>query len=288
MLLRFMIAFLLAAQVTVAQAEDVCEIIYSPIPHINAEQATGSQRLEDIFKLNFSAQQALFVSLINVTDSFFAAAPYIKNTISEVESHRLVIGGYEGITTPSISMKVRLNPAVSNKMAAMKTIAAAMGYFYIQDSVLIICPDDGQVNATDSYSFSLQDTGEKMFFTDANAQLFFGLMIGAFNSPEGLGYTYYKDSGTFSTLVPISSASKDTEVFKDISHLLESLSQGNVRIGISQHKVDIAFPHNDWAAQPQGGTFKEIVAGNFSENNLAVHRKTFLDVLDHHIKTNVQ
>ncbi|PCI31913.1 MAG: hypothetical protein COB54_08540 [Alphaproteobacteria bacterium] len=290
MLLRFMIPLLLAAQVSVAkaQAEDVCEIIYSPIPHISAGQATGSERLEDVFKLGFAAQQALFLSLIKVTDSFFAAAPYITETISQVESHELVIGGYEGITTPSISMKVRLNPAVGNKMAAMETIAAAMGYFYIQDSVLIICPDDGQVNVTDSYSFSLEDTGEKPFFTDDNAPLFFGLMIGAFNGPDGLGYTYYKDSSTFSTLVAIASVSEDAAVFKGITRMLETLSHGDVRIGISQHKVDIAFPHNDWAAQPQGGAFKEVVADSFSENNLAVHRKKFLDVLDQHIKGNFQ
>lgn len=270
-----------------AAAEDVCEIIYSPIPHINAVEATGKTRLQKVFALTTSEQEAFFRALLPVTEAFFDGAPYVRATLSGVSGHGLVTGGYEGITTPSISMKVRLNSSIEDKMAAMQKIAAALAFFYIQDSVLVICPDDGQVNDTDSYSFDLVDRGDVSFFSAKNAQLFFGLMIGAFNGPQDLGYTFYEKRGVFSTLVSLGNLDRDQKVLADIAVTLKHLSQGRVDIGLIRHKVDIAFPHNDWANSPQGSGFKAIMAGEFSEENLSRYRQKFLNLIDQHTRSAV-
>ncbi|PHZ85393.1 hypothetical protein [Paremcibacter congregatus] len=283
MMKRLLLICLFSFQTHTVMAEDVCEIIYSPIPHINAAVATGEDRLEGVFKLNTRQQEDLFKSLVTVTDSFFSSSPYVENIISEVKSHKLVSGGYEGITTPSISMTVALDDRVTDKMQAMQKIAAAMAFFFIQDSVLVICPDDGKITETDSYSFDLHDQGGKQFLSAENAQLFFGMMIGMFNGPQDLGYTYYASRGVFSTLVPLSSVDHDRRVLEKLSATLKDLTQGQVDLAITPHRVDIAFPHNDWASDPQGGHLKDIMGNSFSLENLLSHRQKFLQHLDQHI-----
>ena len=89
---RLLLICLFSFQTHTVMAEDVCEIIYSPIPHINAAVATGEDRLEGVFKLNNRQQEDLFKSLVTVTDSFFSSSPYVENIISEVKSHKLVSG----------------------------------------------------------------------------------------------------------------------------------------------------------------------------------------------------
>ena len=159
-------------------------------------------------------------------------------------------------------------------------MAAYIGYVYAQDSTLVICADEPVENWQRVISTELVDSGEEKFLTEDNVPLFFGMMIGASNGPEELGYTFYKESKTFSTFAESKRDAGEESVIEEISAWLTQISNGDVELAISTRPLWIFFPHNDWQAEPNGASYLRYMERGKVSSILLQRRQQFLDDVD--------
>ncbi|SEL05739.1 hypothetical protein SAMN05216262_10576 [Colwellia chukchiensis] len=255
-----------------------CEIIYAPHPHKTAVKAIGAQRLNKTLSLSFADMVYFSEAFMPMTQSIVESVIAQDSAKIDLLSHEVMLGGYEGESIPSVVIKTRLH-GKENAQTLLK-VAAKIGYIYAQDSVLVICDDniDGAFQATTS--IELTDQGKETFLNQDNAPLLFGMMMGAHNRVEGLGYSYYKESKVFSTFVDLTTQSQEMQVINDLVNWLENLSHADISLKVTPKPIWIFFPHNTWSTDQQGQGYYQYLDGMQSSEQLLEKRQQFLDKID--------
>ena len=252
-----------------------CELMYAAHPHKKAIVAIGENRLKETLSFNFDEMTEFSREFMPMTLEIASLSGDDSVRINEQE---LVLGGYEGVTIPSVV--IRVSVLRKEGYAALLRIASHIGYVYAQDSTLVICATK-LVDGWDKVSsLEVVDQGKVNFFTERNVPLFFGLMIGAFNGPERLGYTFYKDSKIFSTFSESGRSLRGNSVIESLSVWLNELSNGDVDLSISSGPVSIFFPHNDWETNPEGESFQHYMEQGRLNPVLVKNRERYIQRLD--------
>jgi len=255
-----------------------CEIIYAPHPHKTAINAIGAERLNKTLSLSFTGMVQVSEAFIPMTQALIEEVIAEDNASIALLGHDVMLGGYEGESIPSVVIKTKFTG--EENTASLLKIAAEIGFIYAQDSVLVIC--DYQVDSAfhATTSVELTDQGRKSFIDENSAPLLFGMMIGAHNGVENLGYSYFKDTKVFSTFVDLASADKEMLVINDLVSWLQELSQGEVSLNVTAKPIWIFFPHNKWSINQQGQGFYPYLDANDINKKLMDKRQLFLNKMD--------
>lgn len=259
-------------------AAAVCEIMYAAHPHEKAVAAVGAHRLEQTQVFNFDEMTAFSQAFMPSTQAIAEDVAESSGESLRILEQELVLGGYEGETIPSVVIRASVHGDMG--YAALVRMAAQIGYVYAQDSTLVLCPDEPVESWRRVTSVEIVDKGTEEFFKEENVPLFFGMMIGAFNGPERLGYTFYKDSKTFSTLAESERSSTEGSVLEQLSDWLTELSNGDIELAISTRQLWIFFPHNDWRDEPQGGAYIRYMESSEVDPLLEQRRQQYLNDVD--------
>ncbi len=255
----------------------VCQIIYSPIPHVTSGHIIGQDNLDSIFRLKSDDKRRFFRSLADITEGLVTAT--IDPTGSwERQPVEEVVGGYEGKTSPSLNL--RFLSRQGGEISQLEQVADAIGYVYAQDSVLVQCSDDGIRNDTDAVTVVVKNGTSRPFLDSDGAPILFGIMIALNNGPENLGYTYYPESGRFETLEKNVEARKTEKILEAASQQLMRISDGEVSLDISVEALEVSFPHNSWSTARQGESYLSRLPIEVDRQILAEHRQRFLDTID--------
>lgn len=257
-----------------------CEIMYAAHPHYKAVLAIGEERLKQTTSLSYQETAEFSQAFIPLTDDIIHSLIAPSNNDIKVSGQALVLGGYEGETVTSVAIKTTVFSETGHEK--LLKLAAHIGYVYAQDSTLVICEGnvyDVDKNWTQLRSIEIKDQGKTLFFAEKNVPIFFGMMIGAFNSPENVGFTFYKDAKVFSTLAGSANASKELAVVEKLASWLNDLSNGAVELNIATKDTWVFFPHNDWEQAPLGESYKNYMAQE-SIAGLEQKRQAFLQAID--------
>jgi hypothetical protein len=255
----------------------VCEVMYAAHPHSKAITALGEQRLSVINNLSFESMTAFSQRFMPMTRAIADDVADHQKTI-KVLGQELVLGGYEGESIPSVALRVSVSDAQG--YPALLNMAAHIGYVYAQDSVLVICSDQPPGNWEKASNVKVIDGGREKFLNDKNVPLLYGLMMGTFNSPKELGYTYYKDSKIFTTLAISGRPPGELQAMNSLSNWLFMLSNGNVNLDVNKENVWIFFPHNDWEKHPKGGAYLQYMFNAELNSELIRHQLNFIQEVD--------
>ena len=129
-------------------------------------------------------------------------------------------------------------------------------------------------------STQITDIGRETFLDEQNVPLLFGMMIGALNSPDGVGYTFYQDSKIFSTFAESGTDVSEYSVIQEIVDWLNVLSNGDVELESSRRPVWVFFPHNDWSSKSDGEAYYEHMRQKSVSPVLRQRREQFLRDID--------
>lgn len=270
-----------AAELANTAAENAavqCEVMYAAHPHKKAVAAVGVDRISQTLSFDFEEMTAFSQAFIPNTQAIAEDIARSSGKSLRLLAQQLVLGGYEGETIPSVVIRVAVREAAG--YAALVRMAAHIGYVYAQDSTLVICADEPVESWRKVNSVEIVDKGAEKFFKEENVPLFFGLMIGAFNGPERLGYTFYRDSKTFSTLAESERSPGEGSIIEGLSDWLAELSNGDVELAVSTRPLWIFFPHNDWRAEPEGGSYLRYMNRGEVSPLLKQRRRQYLQDVD--------
>ena len=256
----------------------VCEVMYAAYPHEKAVAAIGEQRLKQTQSFDFNEMRVFSKAFMPTTQAIAEDVARSSGESLRILGQKIVLGGYEGASLPSVVIRTAVRGKVG--YTALVKMAAHIGYIYAQDSTLVICADEPVENWQNVTSLEVTDNGEEEFLNEDNVPLFFGMMIGAFNGPERLGYTFYKESKTFSTLAASDRSPGEYAVVKQLSDWLTELSNGDVELAISTRSLWIFFPHNDWQENPEGQAYFNYMERGLENRLLAQRRQQYLDDID--------
>lgn len=257
-----------------------CEIMYASHPHPKAIIAVGSERLKQVSTLSYEETAEFSKTFIPLTNDIISSLVGSSNKSIKVKEQELILGGYEGETVTSVVIKtVVFNDKGQNTLLKL---AAHIGYVYAQDSTLVICsdkPSSVDDNWTPLRSIEIKDEGKEDFFKEKNVPIFFGMMIGAHNSPDNLGYTFYKNSKIFSTLASSTHGKEELDVLSGLANWVKDISDGDISLNISSKDTWVFFPHNDWESNPLGKSYKKYININ-AIKGLDIKRQQFLNRVD--------
>ena len=256
----------------------ICEVMYAPHPHHKAAEVIGEDRLEQTLALDFDDMAAFSLEFMASTNDIAQDVAMSSGGMLEILDQSLVTGGYEGETIPSVVIRTSVHG--DSGYADLIRMAARIGYVYVQDSTLVICPDEPVEDWEKLISVEVTDSGNETFFDSDSVRLFYGMMIGAFNGHEGLGYTFYEESGTFSTLAESSLESGGDSIIESIADRLYELSNGDVEFEVTRRSVWVFYPHNDWTTNPSGDSYVAFMDDGVVSDVTARRRVEFLSSVD--------
>ena len=255
---------------------DRCELFYETRPHKNAKKTINPGLIRAAASLSSADVYRFTESLVPLTDRLLSDAVESYGDTLTVRSHEIVQGGYEGITSSSVVLRITLNDQTAYQ--SLSDLAARIGYLYVQDSTLVACENISAEGWLDTESYELSDTQDsQQFWNEKNAALFFGLMIGASNDPDDIGYTYYPEAGIFLTFVD---SDQEKEMVNSLVEWVEGLSEGSIDIAAINKRLKIFFPHNDWDAYPEGESYQKALQSDAVLDDLNGYRKLYIQKLD--------
>ena len=265
------------------KSDSSCELIYAPHPHKNAAFAVGESRLQQTLSFDFEQMRAFSTAFMPTTLAIAEDVIRSRKSDLRILEQHLVVGGYEGESVPSVV--VRAFVPGPEDYAALLEIAVNVAYVYAQDSTLVICAQAPPNVWTKMFSTEVTDIGREKFLVEQNVPLLFGMMIGALNSPDNVGYTFYQDSRIFSTFAESHTDVSENSAIQEIVDWLNVLSNGDVELEVSRKPVWVFFPHNDWRTEPDGGAFYEHMAQKNVSPVLRQRRAQFLNDIDDFLET---
>jgi len=255
-----------------------CELMYSAHPHGQAVVALGSKRLALVRALNVEETGNYSSNFLSMTREMANAVIASSGGSLEFLNQNLVLGGYAGTSTTTAVIRTAVHEPAGYQ--ALLRLAARIGYVYAQESTLVICDGEAVANWRSVVSLEISDSGKEAFLSKKNAIRFYGLIVGAFNGPDNIGYTYYPESKVFSTLAGLSTGEKGRSLVEELGNWLSTLSNGDIQFKFAERPVWIFYPHNNWKQYPGGDTYTEYLTGGKIGSDLRQRRTQFLQSFD--------
>lgn len=248
-----------------AFSDQACKIFFSPIPH---EKTITNQTEHDAIIHASLSQQKLFAQTLE---------PLAHELLESLGIHGYhlnnIVGGYEGVSEASYVLSLKN----LKRLPEIITVSASLGYIFYQDAVLMVCPDDHIKNDTDTILIEIDDDHD--FFNEQHARFFYGLLIGANNSPSNLGYSYDIKKKTYSVLSNHEDTDNDLKKLKEAIHFIEFLSSKTMKFNVNQNTAEAAFISNDWSSNPSGESYSMLIEPQSTRNTLKALQKKHTDVV---------
>jgi len=254
--------------------------MYSAHPHSRAVEAIGTERLALVHALDVQDTSDYSSTFLPLTREMADAIAGQSRGSLEILGQDLVLGGYAGVSTTTAV--IRTGILKPEGYQTLLRLAARIGYIYAQDSTLVICEGKPVNDWRSVVSLEISDTGKEAFLSEENAIRFYGLIVGAFNGPDNIGYTYYPESKVFSTLAGLSRGWEGRLIVEELANWLSTLSNGDIQFRFVERPVWIFYPHNNWEENPEGGTYTSHLAGQKIGPRLHQRRKQFLKTFDNY------
>ncbi len=255
-----------------------CELMYSAHPHNKAIGALGAERLERIRALDVSETADYSRHFLQLTENISQNVSMGSEGGLLIIGQDLVLGGYAGTSTTTAVIRTTVHSREGYK--ALLKLASHIGFVYAQDSTLVICEGRAVPHWRGVVSLEITDAGEESFLNEGNAIRLYGLIVGAFNGPENIGYTYYPDRRIFSTLAGLSRGEQGRTIVKDLTSWLSTLSNDDIQFKVDERPVWIFYPHNNWEVNPDGENYATFMADQQINSGLLDRRKQFLQLFD--------
>ncbi|RIJ16887.1 hypothetical protein D1227_16805 [Henriciella mobilis] len=163
-----------------------------------------------------------------------------------------VWGGYKGKTSPSLAM--RLPGDTTDDRALAQAVGAALGYTFMQESVLVQCSGD-DAGATTHPALNLVETGSSDVLSEATVRSIFGMLLGQAEGNFDLGFTYYPDEDRFSTVGLTDGGSFERGAMTKLHDDLETVSGLSTALSLSEQDVWVSFSGNDWSCDADGAGY---------------------------------
>jgi hypothetical protein len=210
-----------------------------------ANPASGAG-LPSLDGLPYDRLQALTQSVAQQGSAIARAVDFAGDATIEV-----VPGGYKLRSDPSIVMRVQAEP----RQATL--LAAALGYAYRQDSVLVL-----DMAAADADQFYVRVAFPGTPLTGALADAFFHFAAGV-DPGLGEGYTAFGQELVFINLrddagEPYSKL--DDGAFKAALGKAAARFTGAKAVVAGSGKVEARLVGNDWKGLPDGGTYRTLLS----------------------------
>ena len=266
--------FLLSLGVSAA-AEETCEINFSLFPHKNTEAQWASADWKGLALIaKNSEKERIFIKSFNANISniikIVGAEKYAN--IQQIEN---VTGGYEGITSPSLSLVVPDGTAEGRKRVLR--LAAGLGYVFLQDSVLVQCtPLAGDKNLVPA--IDLTESGPLDLVNSSSVKAIYGILIGEADGNLSLGFSYYANEDRFSMFGFIDGGTYEQQLMKGLVKRLQYFSQDAQKLALNTSQKWVSFPSNDWSVNTHGQAYVQADAIAIYRDALKAEQTRFLEV----------
>lgn len=172
---------------------------------------------------------------------------------SEVSPALLEVwGGYKGKTSPSLAM--RLPGDTVDDRALAQAVGAALGYTFMQESVLVQCSGD-EAGATTHPALNLVETGSSDVLSETTVRSIFGMLLGQAEGNFDLGFTYYPKEDRFSTVGLTDGGAFERVAMTKLHDDLETISGLSTALSLSEKDVWVSFSGNDWSCDAEGAGY---------------------------------
>ena len=267
-----------SSALSASKSSPTCELMYSAHPHQRAIAAVGAERLALVQTLDVQETGIYSNAFLAMTREMAKTTTSNSQGKLEFLGQDLVLGGYAGVSTTTAVIRTAIHGPSGYQ--ALLRLAARIGYVYAQDSTLVICDGQAPANWRSVVSLEISDAGNEAFLSEENAIRFYGLIVGAFNGPDNIGYTYYPGSKVFSTLAGLSRGKEGRSIVEELANWLSTLSNGDVQFKFDERPVWIFYPHNNWKEYPEGGAYSAHLTDQNIDPGLHQRRAQFLKTFD--------
>ncbi|ADM10365.1 hypothetical protein PB2503_11599 [Parvularcula bermudensis HTCC2503] len=252
----------------IAKEEPIpCEINFSALPHhVPANQLSLQQeRALHALATNPAEAEAFLKSVSPVAAGILSTvAPALSVDI------RPVWGGYRGHTGPSLAAHFPPTDKANR-------LAAALGYVFFQDSVLVQCPTD---DAIETPAYWIEEGEESDLLNQTTLKSLYGMMIGEADGDLHLGFTYYPQADRFLVLALSDRPDYERGVVTALDRQLRQFSEGRADITLLKGTKSVRFLANDWRVDPKGKHYAETYLSDDLVARLSVFRAQYLSALD--------
>ena len=271
--LLFLSIFLLSAGVSADEAH-TCEISFSLFPHKNTEAHWASADWKGLALIAKDAgKERAFINSFNANISNIIKTVGAEKD-ANVQQIENVTGGYEGITSPSLSLVVRAGAVEQRKRVQL--LAAGLGYVFLQDSVLVQCtPLAGDKNLVPA--IDLTESGPLDLVNSASVKSIYGMLIGEADGNLNLGFSYYANEDRFSMLGFIDGGAYEQSLMKGLVKRLKYFSQDVQKLTLNTSLKWVSFPSNDWSVNTHGQAYMLPEAIAAYRDALKAEQVRFLD-----------
>lgn len=183
-----------------------------------------------------------------------------------------VWGGYKGVIRTSLAMRLPGN--TDEDRARAVRVGAALGYVFVQESVLVQCAPLDQ-DAASMASFELVETETGTTLSPETLPSVFGMMLGQARGYFDLGFTYYPDEDRFSTLGFSEGGDLERDIVGAVYDDLQVLTDAETSLSLSEIPVWLSNPTNDWDASPDGAGYVASLAPDTTREELAALRAAY-------------
>ena len=188
-----------------------------------------------------------------------------------------VWGGYKGNTSPSLAM--RLPGDTEDDRALAQAVGGALGYTFMQESVLVQCSSDGAGAAT-LPSLDLVETGSSNVLSETTVRSVFGMLLGQADGNFDLGFTYYPEEDRFSTLGFTDGGEFERGAMIKLHDDLETISGLSTALSLNETDRWVSVLGNDWSSDANGTGYLQSPAVAALKPQLDEVRAAFVDELE--------
>lgn len=232
-----------------APISDRCEIDYSSIPDsgplsrlTDAEAASLRE-----FRRTTRQDRAFLKSFQLLTDQVVAAAT-VRQKRPIRFSFQTILGGYRGRTSSSVAAQTtQANRAERDEL---ERIGAAIGYVYLQDSVLVHCRASAGETVNTVRTYDITERSGADVINPGLLKAIYGVLIGEADGDLTIGFSYYPETDMISVIEPRGADYSDI-VQQSVRHL-GIIARTPHHFVVRSGYLWLTTPSNDWRRSPYG------------------------------------
>ncbi|MEM1103199.1 MAG: hypothetical protein AAGH48_03735 [Pseudomonadota bacterium] len=255
-----------------------CEINYSTLPNSDAAERLGEDLIETLpaWRASYKTERRFIEAFAPLTAEAIELVAGDDLRADDIGSFTLY-GGYKGVTSPSLALQIGIDRARDRELVAK--IGAALGYLYLQDSVLIHC-SAGARDRDASPVYDLKDHKKVDALNSETIKSVYGMMIGAANGDLSLGFSYYENEDVLRVIGTNDGASTDRDALMDAVAYIGHLSEDGDELEVTISERNVSFPSNDWTESPNGDLYFETALDESLREPLDRLQARFLGAID--------